>query len=278
MHSPTKIETYDKPAFYVELATQMRSLLDGERDFIANAANFAALIFELVPDLNWTGFYFLKEHGELVLGPFQGRVACVRIPSGKGVCGTAVAEGRTLRVPDVHAFPGHIACDSASRSELVIPLLQDGCMVGVLDLDSPIPERFDADDQAGFEALAELYVAASDLPTAIHLFSYGTLQQERVQLSTFGRLLHGSRDAIVGFRQDQVEITDPAVLEASGKRFHPILVRTNQAADTVPGVVFRITAEELRAADTYEVSDYVRIETVLASGKKAWVYVANSGD
>jgi L-methionine (R)-S-oxide reductase len=151
----------DKQQFYTELATQFTALLDGEPDPIANAANLSALIFEQVPDLNWAGFYFLRSPDELVLGPFQGKVACVRIAVGKGVCGAAVAERKSMLVADVHAFPGHIACDAASRSELVVPLIRDGEVFGVLDLDSPIASRFDADDQSGFERLAAIYVTAS---------------------------------------------------------------------------------------------------------------------
>lgn len=162
MFATQKIETEDKPAFYRALLSQASGLLQGERDAIANAANLSALIYDAVPDLNWAGFYFLKTAGELVLGPFQGKVACVRIPVGRGVCGSAVAQARSMLVPDVHAFPGHIACDSASRSELVVPLLRDGAVFGVLDLDSPLPGRFTAEDQQGFEALAALYAAASD--------------------------------------------------------------------------------------------------------------------
>jgi L-methionine (R)-S-oxide reductase len=156
-----KIEQGDKTFFYRELAAQLRGLLEGERDPVANAANFSALVFDMVPGLNWAGFYFLKSD-ELVLGPFQGKVACVRIPVGKGVCGSAVAEAHTILVPDVHAFSGHIACDAASRSELVVPLVKDENILGVLDLDSPSPGRFDAEDQAGFEELAAIYVEASD--------------------------------------------------------------------------------------------------------------------
>jgi L-methionine (R)-S-oxide reductase len=133
----------------------------GERDPWANAANAAALLFECVPELNWAGFYFLRG-GELVVGPFQGRVACVRIPMGSGVCGTAAARRATLVVPDVHAFPGHIACDTASDSEIVVPLLAGERLVGVLDLDSPRLDRFGADDARLLEALAERLVAASD--------------------------------------------------------------------------------------------------------------------
>ena len=162
MHHIGKIEAADKPGFYRELLAQAEGLLHGERDAIANAANLAALIFDAVEDLNWAGFYFLKSERELVLGPFQGKVACVRIPVGKGVCGSAVAERRSQRVEDVDAFPGHIACDGASRSELVVPLIRDGAVLGVLDLDSPSPGRFMPEDQAGFEALAALFVAASD--------------------------------------------------------------------------------------------------------------------
>jgi L-methionine (R)-S-oxide reductase len=163
MHDVGTIEATDKPGFYRELFAQAEGLFHGERDAIANAANLSALIYGAVADLNWAGFYFLKRSEELVLGPFQGKVACVRIPVGKGVCGSAVAQRRSQLVPDVHAFPGHIACDAASRSELVVPLMRDDTVFGVLDLDSPLPGRFTAEDQAGFEALAALYVAASDL-------------------------------------------------------------------------------------------------------------------
>ena len=138
----------DAGATYADLAGQLTGLIEGEPDFVANAANAAALVYHGVPRLNWAGFYFLKS-GELVLGPFQGKPACLRIPIGKGVCGTAVAQARPILVPDVHAFPGHIACDSASRSELVIPLAHDGRIIGVLDLDSPEPGRFDEADLAG---------------------------------------------------------------------------------------------------------------------------------
>jgi GAF domain-containing protein len=142
---------------YAELAAQARGLLAGERDRIANAANLAALVYHALPDLNWVGFYFHDGH-ELVVGPFQGQPACVRIPLGKGVCGTAAATRQTQRIADVHAFPGHIACDAASRSELVVPLLAGEAMLGVFDLDSPRPGRFDAEDQQGLEAIARLFV------------------------------------------------------------------------------------------------------------------------
>jgi L-methionine (R)-S-oxide reductase len=144
-----------KPVRYDELARELDALLTGETDPVANAANAAAAIYHALPDLNWAGFYFLRGE-ELVLGPFQGRPACVRIPLGSGVCGTAVAQRRSLLVPDVAAFPGHIACDTASRSELVVPLLAADVLFGVLDLDSPIVDRFDAQDQAGCEALAAI--------------------------------------------------------------------------------------------------------------------------
>jgi L-methionine (R)-S-oxide reductase len=161
MFQTAKIQQADKVEFYRELSQQLNGLLDGERDMIANAANTSALMFEMLPDLNWAGFYFLKSENELVLGPFQGRTACVRIAVGRGVCGTAVAKGQSILVEDVHAFPGHIACDAASRSELVVPLHHDGRILGVIDLDSPIPSRFDAQDQDGIEALAKIFVAAS---------------------------------------------------------------------------------------------------------------------
>ena len=150
-----------KTELYEELARQTRGLLDGERDLIANAANVAALIWQIVPDLNWAGFYFLKG-GELVLGPFQGKPACVRIAVGKGVCGTAVARRETMLVKDVHAFQGHIACDAASNSELVVPLIKDGVVRGVLDIDSPLLARFDQADKKGFEAVVKLFVAGTD--------------------------------------------------------------------------------------------------------------------
>jgi len=155
------IDATNKAEFYRELASQLTGLLAGERDFVANAANTAALIFQTMPDLNWAGFYFLRENDELVLGPFQGRVACVRIPKGKGVCGAAVQRRASVLVEDVHAFPGHIACDSASRSELVVPLIGDGRLVGVIDLDSPSPARFDAHDQAGIEQVAAIFLSAT---------------------------------------------------------------------------------------------------------------------
>jgi len=154
MHELTGPEYGDKPVFYAELEAQARALVAGEPDRIANAANIAALIFNALPRINWAGFYFLQGD-ELVLGPFQGKPACVRIPVGRGVCGTAVAEARSQLVPDVHAFPGHIACDAASRAEVVVPLAgSDGTIFGVLDIDSPEPDRFDAEDLAGLERLA----------------------------------------------------------------------------------------------------------------------------
>lgn len=141
------------------LAQQARGLLSGEHHRIANAANLAALIFNSVRDLNWAGFYFV-EGDELVVGPFQGQPACVRIAPGKGVCGTAMASGETQRVDDVDAFAGHIACDPHSRSEVVVPLIENGRVVGVLDIDSPTPGRFSAADARGFEQLAAIYLAS----------------------------------------------------------------------------------------------------------------------
>jgi L-methionine (R)-S-oxide reductase len=151
-----------KPDLYDALAQQLAALLEGERDAIANAANMSALINQLLPELNWAGFYFMRG-GELVLGPFQGKVACVRIAVGRGVCGTAVERKASMVVPDVHSFPGHIACDSVSRSELVVPLIKDGRVLGVLDLDSPHPNRFDDEDREGCERLVKIYLEASEL-------------------------------------------------------------------------------------------------------------------
>ncbi len=163
----------DKPGAYGDLARDLAGLLAGERNWIANAANAAALVFAALPDLNWAGFYVPLRNAsgvrELVVGPFQGKPACVRIAMGSGVCGTAALRGETIVVPDVRAFDGHIACDPASRSEIVVPLLRpgaagDAACVGVLDLDSPLPARFDDADRAGLERLAAIIVAASDWP------------------------------------------------------------------------------------------------------------------
>ena len=151
--------TGSKPTQYTQLLAQVQALLHGERDRIANAANLSALVYHALPDLNWVGFYF-SDGDELVVGPFQGLPACVRIPLAKGVCGAAARLRQTQRVEDVNAFPGHIACDSASRSELVVPLYQGDTLLGVFDLDSPLPARFDADDQAGLEAIAHAYLDA----------------------------------------------------------------------------------------------------------------------
>ena len=148
-----------KPEQYAQLHDQARGLLAGERDRIANAANLSALVANALPALNWTGFYFYDGR-ELVVGPFQGLPACVRIPLDKGVCGAAASTRQTQRIADVHAFPGHIACDSASNSELVVPLVKDGALVGVLDLDSPVHARFDVIDQEGLEAIAQLFLEA----------------------------------------------------------------------------------------------------------------------
>ena len=146
-----------KPEQYAQLLDQARGLLDGERDHVANAANLSALVNQSLPELNWVGFYFY-DGTELVVGPFQGLPACVRIPLDKGVCGAAASSRQTQRVADVHDFPGHIACDAASRSEVVVPLFKGERLIGVFDLDSPVPNRFDADDQAGLEALAQVYL------------------------------------------------------------------------------------------------------------------------
>jgi GAF domain-containing protein len=165
----------DKDADYSSLAEELRSLLAGERDLVANAANTSALLFDALPDINWLGFYFLRAAGgqsqstgsqhsghleELVVGPFQGKPACVRIPLGKGVCGTAAATRKTVVVADVHQFPGHIACDSASESEIVIPLLKGDRLLGVLDIDSPRLSRFDDADRRGLENIAAVFLNA----------------------------------------------------------------------------------------------------------------------
>ncbi len=147
-----------KAELYRDLLAAVDAVTEGEADAVANMANTAAVLWQYLPDLNWAGFYRMIGE-ELVLGPFQGKAACIRIPVGKGVCGTAVATGATQLVADVHEFPGHIACDAASRSELVVPILRDGRVLGVIDLDSPSPARFDADDAAGCEALARLLAA-----------------------------------------------------------------------------------------------------------------------
>ncbi|MBV6787903.1 GAF domain-containing protein [Xanthomonas euvesicatoria] len=151
--------TGSKPEQYAQLTAQAQALVHGEPDRIANAANLAALIFHSLPSLNWAGFYFYDGR-ELVVGPFQGLPACVRIPLDKGVCGAAASTRQSQRIADVDAFPGHIACDSASRSELVIPLVKGDALIGALDLDSPELDRFDADDQRGLEAIAQLFVDA----------------------------------------------------------------------------------------------------------------------
>ena len=153
----TPIHAASKSALYAELAVQASGLLHGERDRIANAANFAALVWHALPSINWCGFYFFDGR-ELVVGPFQGKPACVRIALGKGVCGTAAATRTTQVVPDVFAFPGHIACDAASRSEIVVPLFDGERLLGVWDVDSPEPGRFDDEDRIGMQALCGIFM------------------------------------------------------------------------------------------------------------------------
>ncbi|HET7548311.1 MAG TPA: GAF domain-containing protein [Usitatibacter sp.] len=162
MFATARSDFRSKAALYEELRTLARALLEGERDALANSANLAALIFHSLPDVNWAGFYWRRGE-ELVLGPFQGKPACVRIAMGKGVCGTAAAQIRSLVIPDVNAFPGHIACDAASRSEVVVPVSVAGRVLGVLDLDSPHPGRFTDEDARGLEAVVREFVAATDL-------------------------------------------------------------------------------------------------------------------
>jgi GAF domain-containing protein len=158
MHTLTELPT-DKDAAYAELAASLRALLDGEHDLVANAANMAALIYWSLSELNWAGLYLVDaRRGDLLLGPFQGKPACVRIPLGRGVCGTAAQRRETVVVPDVHEFPGHIACDSASNSEIVVPVIRGGRLLGVLDLDSPVRARFDDADARGLERLVQVFV------------------------------------------------------------------------------------------------------------------------
>jgi L-methionine (R)-S-oxide reductase len=155
-------QTTTPAALYDQLASQLRSLLAGERDFIANAANFTALLFHSLPDVNWVGFYLLKA-GELVLGPFQGKPACIRIALGKGVCGTAAERRQTVLVDNVHDFPGHIACDSDSNSEIVVPLVAGEQLLGVLDVDSPSLARFTDEDAAGLNQLVEIFLDSCEI-------------------------------------------------------------------------------------------------------------------
>jgi L-methionine (R)-S-oxide reductase len=157
----TATSVYSKREFYSQLAEQLRSLLTGERDFIANAANFSSLLYHSLPDVNWVGFYLVKE-GELVLGPFQGKPACIRIAIGKGVCGTAAERRQTVLVDNVHDFPGHIACDSESKSEIVVPLVEGERLLGVLDVDSPSLARFTEEDAEGLDKLVEIFVGACE--------------------------------------------------------------------------------------------------------------------
>ena len=162
MHTIKSDPSLSKAAIYREIGVQLSGLFSDERNGLANAANMCALLYQMLPDVNWVGFYFMQG-GELVLGPFQGKVACVRIPLGRGVCGTAAARREILVVPDVHEYPGHIACDAASRSEIVVPLVQAGRLLGVLDLDSPNLSRFDHEDRDGLQAAANLLLQSSQL-------------------------------------------------------------------------------------------------------------------
>lgn len=154
-----KVQVDNKSSLYRELLVQTKGLLHDEHDLVANAANFSALLYHSLPDLNWVGFYFMKD-GELLVGPFQGKPACVHIALGKGVCGTSAQQRETLLVPDVNKFPGHIFCDGDSLSEMVVPLIKDGTLLGVLDMDSPKLARFDQDDKQGVEALAQAFLQA----------------------------------------------------------------------------------------------------------------------
>ena len=160
MHESHIDSTQPKPELYRQLVGELSALIAGEADVIANLANASALLYHALPDLNWAGFYLLKQ-GELVVGPFQGKPACVRIAIGKGVCGTAAARRETVLVRDVHEFPGHIACDAASNSEIVVPMIRAGELIGVLDLDSPKVARFDQEDRDGLEKFVAALVAAT---------------------------------------------------------------------------------------------------------------------
>ena len=162
MHVVKSGPSLSKEALYREIGVQLTGLFADERSGLANAANMCALLYQLLPDVNWVGYYFLQGT-ELVLGPFQGKIACVRIGLGRGVCGTAAERREILVVPDVHEFPGHIACDADSRSEIVLPLVQNDRLIGVLDLDSPSPARFDDRDRQGLAAAAQLLLEGSDL-------------------------------------------------------------------------------------------------------------------
>jgi len=166
MHHIHSTAGLPKTEAYRELNAQLAAVFTGETDPLANTANMAALLYQALPELNWAGFYLLRGR-ELVLGPFQGQVACVRIPLGRGVCGTAAQRGETVVVPDVHAFPGHIACDAASRSEIVVPIRQGARVLGVLDLDSPQPGRFDEEDRRGLEAAVAVLLAHADIARLI---------------------------------------------------------------------------------------------------------------
>jgi len=165
MFEAQAVTTSSKPEFYSDLNKQLGGLLAGERDLMANSANFSSLVYLMLEDLNWAGFYFLRGN-DLLLGPFQGKPACVRIPvkpAPRGVCGNAAFHHRTFVVDNVHEFPGHIACDSASNAEIVIPLIVDGVVLGVFDIDSPKLSRFDDDDRTGLEAIVTTFIAATDL-------------------------------------------------------------------------------------------------------------------
>lgn len=165
MHTLTIGRSLPKRALYEQIAREAAALVDGESDAIANFANIAALLYHSLPDVNWAGFYLLKGD-TLIVGPFQGLPACVRIPIGKGVCGTAATQRQTIVVPDVDGFPGHIACDSASRSEIVVPMIKDEVLLGVLDIDSPVLSRFDDADRAGLERVVEALLQRGEWRTA----------------------------------------------------------------------------------------------------------------
>lgn len=169
MYQTKSLNHHSKAEFYKQLDEQVKALIGGERDAIANLANFSALLYHSMPDVNWVGFY-LNHHNELVLGPFQGKPACIRIAFGRGVCGTAAQQRKIVLVKNVHEFPGHIPCDSASNSEIVLPMIVDNHLYGVLDIDSPLPERFDINDQAGLERILKSLITKTDFSALRKLF------------------------------------------------------------------------------------------------------------
>ena len=257
MHTLEALPTADKPAAYAELARSLRALLDGEPDLVACAANMAALLYWSLPELNWAGFYLVEPRtGDLLLGPFQGKPACVRIPIGTGVCGTAAARRETVVVADVHAFEGHIACDSASNSEVVVPILDGERLIGVLDLDSPVPARFDADDARGLEVLVQVFVADARLRRLIAGVHHDCRmpRHERLRRLLAGRRAQGrgaraSMDVLAASRNSPGRRCDRPIDDASGARqlfardrYSPVRVSTRMTSPSLRNSGTRTTA------------------------------------